>query len=87
MISRKYRFLIVGILVLAIVLLHPTAEAWAQCPMCRVGAETNLARGGSAGKGLNKGILFLLSLPYALVGTIGYIWWKNKRKQEVDISE
>lgn len=84
MVSKKNRFIILGILVLVILLLYPTDEAWAQCPMCRIGAETNLARGGSAGKGLNKGILFLLSLPYVLVGTIGFIWWKNKRKTQVE---
>lgn len=55
----------------------------AQCPMCKIGAESNLKDGGSAGKGLNTGILYMLALPYVLVGTIGFIWWKN-RKQDVD---
>jgi len=55
----------------------------AQCPMCKMSAESNLKDGGSAGKGLNTGILYMLALPYVLVGTIGYIWWRN-RKQDVD---
>ncbi len=55
----------------------------AQCPMCKIGAESNLKDGGSAGKGLNTGILYMLALPYVLVGTIGYVWWKN-RKRDVD---
>ena len=55
----------------------------AQCPMCKIGAESNLKDGGSAGKGLNTGILYMLALPYLLVGTIGYLWWKN-RKQDID---
>lgn len=70
----------VFLLLVLLVVLFPGAELLAQCPMCRIGAETNLATGGSEGKGLNKGILFLLSLPYLLVGTIGYVWWKNNRK-------
>lgn len=58
----------------------PAVDVWAQCPMCRIGAETNMASGGTAGSGLNKGILLLLSLPYLIVGTFAYIWWKNKPK-------
>ncbi|GAA5220497.1 hypothetical protein GCM10025777_11270 [Membranihabitans marinus] len=50
-------------------------------------AESNLSNGGSAGQGLNKGILFLLSLPYLLIGTLGYVWWKNKNKTVADFSE
>lgn len=53
----------------------------AQCPMCRAAAETNLAQGGTEGKGLNKGILYMLTLPYLLIGTIGFLWWKNKKEQ------
>lgn len=53
----------------------------AQCPMCRAAAETNLQQGGTEGKGLNKGILYMLSLPYLLIGTIGFIWIKNKKEE------
>lgn len=59
-------------------------EANAQCPMCKMSAESNLKNGGSAGKGLNAGILYMLALPYTLVGTIGYIWWRNNRRKEED---
>jgi len=52
----------------------------AQCPMCRLSAETNLKDGGTQGRGLNAGILFMLSLPYLLVGSLGYIWWKNNQR-------
>ena len=57
----------------------------AQCPMCKMSAESNLKNGGTAGKGLNAGILYMLALPYTLVGVIGFIWWKNnKRTREED---
>ena len=52
-------------------------ELNAQCPMCRMSAESNLKAGGTAGKGLNRGILYMLAMPYLLVGTLGYIWWRN----------
>lgn len=65
-----------------------TADTFAQCPMCKMSAESNLKNGGSAGKGLNTGILYMLALPYTLVGVIGFIWWKNNRRyreDEVDV--
>ena len=59
----------------------------AQCPMCRMSAESNLENGGTDGKGLNKGILYMLATPYLLVGTMGYLWWRNRRKEEEEILE
>jgi len=61
-----------------------SSDAIAQCPMCRMSAESNLKSGGTAGKGLNAGILYMLALPYTLVGVIGFIWWKNNRRYRED---
>jgi len=58
----------------------------AQCPMCKMSAESNLANGGTEGRGLNKGILYMLSLPYLMVGFIGLMWYRN-RKATKDSSE
>lgn len=55
----------------------------AQCPMCKLSAEQNLKSGGTAGQGLNTGILYMLFVPYLLVGSIAYWWWRNKRKEPV----
>ena len=54
-------------------------ELEAQCPMCRIGAESNLKNGGTAGRGLNKGILYLFAAPYLLIGGLAYVWYKNRR--------
>lgn len=62
----------------------PTLEA--QCPMCKIAAESNLKNGGKAGKGLNQGILYMLLTPYVLVGTIAFVWWRNRRKEQ-DLQE
>lgn len=59
----------------------------AQCPMCRMSAESNLSNGGSAGKGLNTGILYMLATPYLLVGVLGFIWWRNKKAAELETQE
>lgn len=57
-------------------------ESQAQCPMCRMSVESNLKQGGTTGKGLNRGILYMLAMPYLLVGTMGFLWWKNRRPEE-----
>ncbi len=53
----------------------------AQCPMCKIGAESNLKNGGTAGSGLNAGILYMLAMPYLLVSTLGFVWYKNRKKE------
>ena len=75
-------------LILSFALIGGTINsAEAQCPMCRMSAESNLKNGGSEGKGLNNGILYLLATPYLAVGLIGFIWWKNRRKEEDEVLE
>lgn len=56
----------------------------AQCPMCRMTVESNLQNqsGMSIGRTINAGIMYMLAMPYLLVGTIGYIWYKNRKKAE-----
>ncbi len=61
----------------------PTVSV-AQCPMCKISMESNLNNGGTAGKGLNKGILYLFSLPYLIIGGLGYYWYKNQKLVDMD---
>jgi len=68
----------IALLVLVIMIIG-TYVAEAQCPMCRMSAESNLKNGGTAAAGLNKGIVYLLSVPYILVSLVGYLWWRNRR--------
>jgi len=74
----KCKYFLIAILTLFLIFLG--TEIFAQCPMCRMAAETNLQNGGTEGKGLNTGILYILSLPYILIGVLGFIWWKNKKQ-------
>lgn len=59
-----------------------TVHVQAQCPMCRMSAESNLKSGGTAGKGLNAGILFMLAAPYTIVATMAFLYVKNKKRVE-----
>lgn len=43
----------------------------AQCAMCRAVLESE--DGQSTAKGINDGIIYLMLIPYILVGGIGYI--------------
>lgn len=74
---------LVSTLLLLVLCLTP-ADLLAQCPMCRATAETNLANGGTAGAGLNAGILYMLVAPYLIVGGVAFWWWRNRRKQDDD---
>ena len=80
----KNRLLKIALFAFAMAFVTPNAIS--QCPMCKIGAESNLKSGGTAGKGLNSGILYMLVMPYLLVSTLGFIWYKN-RKKESEITE
>lgn len=55
--------------------------AVAQCAMCKAASEANLKAGGGDPQGLNAGILYMLVLPYLLVGGVGFWWWHNRRRR------
>jgi len=58
-----------------------SADINAQCSVCRLGAESHIDhRENERGRGLNKGILYLMSVPYLMGGIAGVIWWRNKKK-------
>lgn len=56
----------------------------AQCAMCRAAPESNLTNGGRAGQGLNNGILYMAAVPYFIVGSLGLVWYFNKRKDAAE---
>jgi hypothetical protein len=57
---------------------------YSQCAMCKRTAETDMQsqRNEKAAKGLNHGILYLLSIPYVIGGVGATAWWINKRKEK-----
>jgi len=51
----------------------------AQCAMCRAVLESE--EGQSTAKGINNGIVYLMVIPYILIGGLGYfIYRKLKNK-------
>lgn len=72
--------------VIALLLALTTTSAYSQCAMCRATVESNVGTGSkepesAVGSGLNTGILYLMIIPYLLVGTVGFLWYKNSRKR------
>ena len=54
-------------------------DAAAQCAMCVTALEQN---GGELAAGFNKGILFLLGMPYLVFGLVGASWYRKRRRRE-----
>ncbi|MAR42604.1 MAG: hypothetical protein CMC48_00695 [Flavobacteriaceae bacterium] len=50
----------------------------AQCSMCRAVLESE--KGMSTAKGINDGILYLMSIPYILVFIVGYMVYRTYKK-------
>lgn len=61
------------------------SSSHAQCAMCTMSAEQSVENGNTQGRGLNKGILFLLAMPYLAVGAVGYLWYKKYRRKQANI--
>ena len=49
--------------------------SFAQCAMCKASATDS-----PIAKSLNKGILYLLILPFLVIFGGGYFWYKNRKK-------
>jgi hypothetical protein len=65
----KYKF------TLLLLMLVTSVNLMAQCSIC---TKTAQQLGEGPAKGMNTGILYLAFTPFAIVGYIGYRWWKNK---------
>lgn len=70
------------VLLVIIILLALTPDLMAQCAMCRGTVESTVSDGRSViASELNFGILYLLVIPYLVVATIGYLWYRNSKQE------
>jgi hypothetical protein len=65
--------LVVGCLVIF------SLSAAAQCSIC---TKTVQQMGNKAAEGFNSGIIYLMLIPYAAIGIVGYKWWKGSQEKE-----
>jgi ABC-type dipeptide/oligopeptide/nickel transport system permease component len=58
-----------------------TSNIFAQCAMCKAAVESNVSSSSQhVGKGLNTGILFLMSIPYILLALLLWYFFGGKIK-------
>ena len=62
------------VLIISFTLFYSTVEA--QCSICQ---KTVMQMGSKPAKGFNAGILFLMMVPFATIGVVGYKWWKASK--------
>lgn len=65
---------------MAVVLFLFSVAAQAQCAMCKATVENNNSteQAGLA-TGLNFGILYLLVVPYLIIGVIAFVWYRTSK--------
>jgi cytidylate kinase len=65
------------ILAMIIITCISTVAATAQCSIC---TKTAQQLGEGPAKSLNTGILYLMFAPLAIMGFIGFRWWKKEKE-------
>jgi len=67
--------------------LAPLAAS-AQCTMCKTQVESSRTeKDGYDFSGLNKGILYMATIPYLLMGAVGYFWYRNTHASKKTVSK
>ena len=75
----KKKHLISFLLLIGLFFIQIDLEA--QCAMCKAVLESNMQSGEQAvGKGINNGIMYIMFVPYILLGIAGYFMYKNYLK-------
>lgn len=56
-----------------------SVDTHAQCAMCKASIESS-DKMKAYTEGINKGILYMAAVPYIMIGSIAYIWYRSYRK-------
>jgi hypothetical protein len=74
---KGWKFWVFVVLMMAVM-----PDLMAQCAMCRGTVESTVSNGRSVvASELNFGILYLLVVPYLIVASIGYLWYRNSKQE------
>lgn len=75
------KFIISFLFLVGLLLIQTDLEA--QCAMCKAVLESNMQSGEDAvGKGINNGIMYIMFVPYLLLGVGGYLMYKYYLKPQ-----
>jgi hypothetical protein len=81
---KKTFFAAAFTLLLGVLLSLAPLAASAQCVMCK--AQVEAARQEQDDydvAGLNKGIVYMMTVPYILMGAVGYFWYRRTHPKAV----
>lgn len=73
---NKIFWLLLGLCLAMVISTQPVA---AQCSIC---TKTASQLGEGPAKALNSAIIYLAFTPFAIMGYIGWRWWKNEKELE-----
>ncbi|RYZ22974.1 MAG: hypothetical protein EOO16_06955 [Chitinophagaceae bacterium] len=59
-----------------LLVLAAAPAAQAQCSVC---SRTTEQMGEKPAKGINNGVIYLMAMPLAIIGIIGFRWWQRNR--------
>lgn len=69
---------LVLLLALSLLALGSLRPALAQCVMCKSQVEAARAEKDDYDvSGLNKGIVYMMTVPYLLMGAVGFFWYRR----------
>jgi hypothetical protein len=76
-------------LIFSVLMFTWTFAVQAQCAMCKATVENGIGENSEeVAKGLNSGILILMTMPYIiLAGIVGLIVYNYKKKQKALVAE
>lgn len=75
---KKQGWIVLALLFLGIC---PFTDLLAQCSIC---TKTASQLGEGPAKALNSAIIYLAAAPFAIMGYIGYRWWKNEKARDAE---
>lgn len=64
------------VLVAFLLMLLPSMAMAQGCSVC---TNTAASLDDKSAKGLNGGIIYLAFFPLAILGTVGFVWWKHNK--------
>ena len=84
------RYIFIFIVILVLVLFPSIGEA--QCSMCKAAVQSTMDQENSLARGINKGILYLMAVPYLLLAfifrkQIAGLWRALRGKSAPDVTE
>lgn len=54
----------------------------AQCAMCKAVVESSTEGGENVAGGINDGIIYLMFIPYILMGAVGYFIYRHHKRNK-----